>query len=281
MNTVISTPQPLPPKSIQLFDALVIDQRHTVKRWQLEGLFSGEFSGLHMPGALDNPAHMKAVWEAHMLGQIATRSTQYAGTATDLSASGGPSHWEPSYPNGNTSNAWAQYFHEKEKWDYEQKKVFSSCPNPEDLLKAPFVALYGKDNVSRLIHPRYGQEMSPFILRSGYASRHVDNALWDVPVDCVGHVGAVLVLDSDEDTVQRIHRHRPSNPVYAGDKQGNYGLDVPPATPCIDVPSVAGSYNLVSAEYTHELMSHLRRKCRLTIAAHFILTKFGKVFYYA
>lgn len=281
MTAIETIQQPTPPLKAGAFLAWTVDARHPVTAWQMDGLFNGQFAGLHMPGMLAHPAHLAAVWNAHELGAN-HRSTAYGGNASNLKASGGPTHFEPAYAGGNTPAAWAQYFEEAQAWDREQQKVFASCPaNPEDLLKAPFVFRYGAQNVTRLTHPRYGRQMSPFLVRKGYALNHIDFGQWDLGVECVGHVGAVVVLDSSAGTVQRVYRYQPSSPVYTGATQGNYGLEVPVGTEFVDVPSVAGDYNLVSARYVHALMSPDKTCERLTCAAHFILTADGHVYYYA
>lgn len=266
-------------KSLHDFDAFSLTDRDAAPSWLLSAIFEGKYSGLHLPCALANPDKLAAVWRANTMDAV---NKQYAGTAIDLAASGGPSHWEPAYPKGNSPEVWATYFDETQRWDEYHRKVFAAVPWVQETLIGPVVAAFGPDKVHRLKHPRYGRHMNAFIVRTGYAARHVDHGGWDLAMDIVGHAGAVLVLDSAPDTVQRVYRERPSRPAYSGTYEGNYGLEKPdPDVEYVDVESVAGSWNLVSAQHIHEVVSVLRNRERLTVACHFVMARDGHVYYYA
>lgn len=241
------------------------------RRCQVEAVFDGRAPGYHIPGVVPSVTCRTAYQALNKL----TR-TSYDGTADNLSAGIGTSHWMARYSWGNTAEAWQRYFDDVGLWDEQRRQVLGPVfgMDPLDQMTNVLQSILNAP-VERLIHPRFGREMGAGLIRSGEAKRHVDNATWDVPIEADGHIGAVLILNSAPGAKQRVYRAQLSAPIEA---TGNYDLDQPKDVAVVDLPSTTGSLSLVSAPFVHEVIDHADR---LTLAIHVIRTPMGSYRYYA
>jgi hypothetical protein len=239
-------------------------------------MLEGTCAGLAIPNVVGKDTLRRAVRAFNRFERRKQKSKRYGGKAANLGAGIGEPHWTPRYQLGNSPEAWKRYFDAVPVWERQRRQVLvpSLGCDPLDMLVGIVEAAWQK-RLQRAKHPRFGRLMGAGLVQTGAAKPHFDNAAFDVPMEIVGHIGVVLVLDGRLDATQRVYRMRPTDP---NEETGNYDIPVPAGTPYVDLPSPPGTVNLLPATYVHAVNDGPQR---LTVALHLVVTRSGIVCYYS
>ena len=233
-------------------------------------------AGLAIPDVVGKDTLRRAVRAFNRFEQRKQSSRRYGGKAANLGAGIGVPHWAARYELGNSPEAWQRYLDAVPAWDRQRRQVLApslGC-DPLEMLVGIVEAAWQRP-LQRARHPRFGRLMGAGLVRTGAAKPHFDNAAFDVPMEIVGHIGAVLVLDGRSDAVQRVYRMRLTDPIEAA---GNYDIPVPADTPYVDLPSPPGTVSFLPATWIHAVHDGPQR---LTVALHLAVTRSGTVYYYS
>jgi hypothetical protein len=212
-------------------------------------------------------------------GFRARAAQSYGGAANeDISIASGGAAWAVRYLSSasampNSSQNWAGYHDAAFLTDLERYEVTAPLCG-DDIVTIPVNVIdLAVGNLNRAVHPRTGRPMEQCVVRQGAAGIHCDYAAKDIGIDAVGHVGMVIPLATGPNPRQRVWDH-----YHPFDDKGNYGFDIPPNVPFIDVPTPIGAICLLSARRTHAVLDTNER---ITVAFHCAPLRLGKWVYYA